>query len=67
MATTFTAKYRGACSVCPDPIEPGDEILYDGTDEILHAYCPDRIEERRGDVCPQCFMELPLTGECGSC
>lgn len=67
--STFPARYRGACSLeCGDPIEPGDEIMYPlGGGGLMHVICPDRVEERRGDICPSCFLELPLTGECPSC
>jgi len=26
-----------------------------------------RVEERRGAVCPTCFMEMPLSGRCTNC
>lgn len=26
-----------------------------------------RTEERRGSVCPTCFMEMPLSGRCANC
>lgn len=67
MAGTFTAKYRGGCESCPDSIEPGDEVMYAVGSGLNHVLCPDRIEERRGDICPSHFLELPLTGICPDC
>ena len=42
--TTTTARYSGDCETCPEPIEPGDEIvaLADGT--FVHVLCDAQLD-----------------------
>jgi 5-methylcytosine-specific restriction endonuclease McrA len=34
----FAARYPGKCAYCSEPIEPGDEVVYD-EDELVHHAC----------------------------
>lgn len=38
---------------------------YDQHDDLCHLYCPVTPEPR--PVCPECFLELPVSGVCGAC
>jgi len=43
MAKRMTARYGSRCTACPVYIEPGDQILFDGT--ARHAECPEKAPE----------------------
>jgi hypothetical protein len=62
--STFTARYNGYCGDCGGEIDPGDEVMYDSTDSIVHADCevdaPPR--SRMPMVCSKCF--IAHAGEC---
>ena len=36
---TMTARYSGDCDNCPEPIEPGDEIVTLAGGEYIHVMC----------------------------
>lgn len=61
---SFEAKYHGECSACGGHIKPGDHIGYNLEHEIVHVTCPTSPEPQR-PICPSCFMEVPVNGECG--
>ena len=60
---TFEARYPARCALCPDRIEPGDQVTY-ADDELVHAECD--VEPRREDdpdeVCGKCWTVH--RGEC---
>lgn len=63
----FPAKYPGTCVNCDDPIEVGDTLRWDD-EYAVHAACRSAEEQRiarQGAVCPKCFLEVALNGECG--
>jgi hypothetical protein len=35
----MTAKFRGRCTICSEPINPGDTINYHGRGHVDHAEC----------------------------
>lgn len=62
---SFTAKYRGDCRDCDDPILPGQEVEYDFDRVLMHVTCPESLHlGGPRPLCPVCFMELPVTGLC---
>lgn len=67
---SFIAKYRGECVECGCAVLPKQEATYVdfAEGEIKHVECPDdvRILTAR-ETCPRCFVELPVTGICGTC
>jgi hypothetical protein len=38
MSRPFTANYPGTCAACLEPIDPGDEVVYED-DELVHEGC----------------------------
>lgn len=66
---SFHAKYRGACDACDDPIHIGQEVEFTYDNHLVHVICPESLGPggKPRPVCPRCFMELPTTGECGTC
>lgn len=66
---TFQAKYRGVCESCDDPIHVGQEVEYTYNSRLVHVICPESLDAlgKPRPICPRCFMELPNTGECGTC
>jgi hypothetical protein len=37
----FEARYRGHCGICDDDIEPGDDLVFEEDDSLVHADCTD--------------------------
>lgn len=66
---TFTAKYRSPCELCDDKIMPGQEAEYGTDGHVQHAICPEDRDYSGTplQVCPRCFMAIPVSGECGVC
>lgn len=68
---SFTAKYRGVCHECGEDILPKQEATYVGhhaEGEIRHyPDCPEDRTAHPREICPRCFMELPVNGICGTC
>lgn len=62
---SFEAKYPGTCGGCHERIQPGQLVRY-VEDVLEHDDCDgDMVEAKaRGVVCPSCFMETSLSGEC---
>lgn len=63
--STFTAKFHADCAVCDTDLK-GSEAVYTSSGDIIHVRCPDTLVLAR-EVCPSCFLELPVTGVCGDC
>jgi hypothetical protein len=53
----FTARYRGRCDNCGEPIEVGDQLRYEG-DEVVHVACVE-IPLAKREVCTECWLEKP--------
>ena len=60
---SFEARYHGECGY-GDRIRPGEELMYDDTDTVVHVQChrqaftgevPDDVEA----VCPECHTLRP--------
>ena len=67
---SFTAKYRGTCRDCDDPIHPGQEVEMDDERNVFHVpVCPESLSAWGAPrpVCPRCFCEIPTSGVCGVC
>lgn len=68
---THIAEFDSTCPECGKRIKTGDryKVVPSPTDFgekwYVHAECPK--EPARGEICPGCFMEKPLTGECENC
>lgn len=63
---TFLAKYPGVCAACDERFPAETEVEYDSDGDLVHVDCPALVRSplaNRG-VCPQCFMELPVSGRC---
>lgn len=69
-AKPFEARYPGRCAQ-GDRIEQGDGVWYvDG--KLQHIECPDTEEAVAltslvRPTCSRCFLELPVSGVCGTC
>lgn len=58
----FEAKFRGRCgNDCGDPIEPGDDVMYDA-DNLVHLACAPQSRRPEPKQCPKCF--LVHAGDC---
>lgn len=67
---TFIAKYDGRCSPCGEVIETGDTLDWTEDGQAVHEACAlDEAADtaRPRDICPGCFIELPVIGTCGEC
>jgi len=64
--SNFIAQYRSECATCGMYIQKGDEAKIVAFGEAVHVTCPDTMPTPVGPrgVCPQCFVELPVTGVC---
>lgn len=62
----FTAKYRGVCRDCDDPINVGDWVEFDDDRNLLHQVCPEvrGLEGKPRRTCEYCFLTLPSVGPC---
>lgn len=58
MSKPFTARYSGHCQGCHSRIEPGDEVVYDEDDALVHAGCS-VPEEKPVNICKRCNMTMP--------
>ncbi len=38
MSRPFIAAFHGTCAACGEPIDPGDEVLYED-DDLIHEDC----------------------------
>lgn len=66
--STFIAKYSSTCPDCENKIDNGDEVTYNGSNQIVHATCPDDISSGTSNgYCPNCFTALPKSNICGVC
>jgi hypothetical protein len=54
--SAFTAKYRGHCDECGNPVEMGDLAFYTQNNELLHVRCP---LERPAIICQVCYLTKP--------
>ncbi len=63
---TFTAKYDGRCAECEDTIYAGD-VLEWVRGQVVHVDCvPDDTKDKpTRPTCPDCWQEIPASGECG--
>lgn len=52
------AEYSGICPQCELSIRPG-HLIVAIDDEWVHADCWLPKGDRRGEVCPTCFLERP--------
>lgn len=60
---SFLAQYPGVCSACDERFGKDTEIEYDSDGDIVHVDCPALVRQAR-QLCPLCFMELPVNGRC---
>jgi hypothetical protein len=60
---SFTGRYPGSCGECGEETKD-TEVVYDGTNTIVHVICPDTVPTKAREICPRCFMEKPATGRC---
>ena len=60
--TEFEAKHPGYCANCGETFDRGELVRY-VDDAIEHVECVDIRPAR--DVCPECFLEKAVNGECG--
>lgn len=42
---SFEAQYFSRCPECLERIEPGDEVVYNSGDEVVHVDCDDEDDE----------------------
>ncbi len=62
---TLQARYSTPCSVCDEPIHPGDLMRMETPSSgWQHVVCPDPLPEVKRRVCGQCFTEVSVTGTC---
>lgn len=62
---SFPASYKGTCGCCGDWFEAGTEVAFTDLDGLVIA---SHLREKKPQpICPKCFMELPLSGVCGTC
>lgn len=65
---TFIARFSGgACGHCEERLREGQELQYDASDQLVHVTCPETLDVGPVEVCPDCFLALPVSGICGSC
>lgn len=72
---TFEARYKSSCTECSSGIEPGDEVTYNLSGEVVHVNCEREVALCRkegdtskgvpGDICPKCWMVRANSGDCG--
>ena len=64
---SWYAQYGGACAECGGKIYPGDEIDWADADDrtVKHETCEDPLDLEPRPTCPECFMEVSLSGACG--
>lgn len=60
---SFAAKFPGVCAACDERFPKDTEIEYDSDGDLVHVDCPALVRTPR-QLCPLCFMELPVTGRC---
>lgn len=60
----FTAQYHDECAACGEDVK-GTQCRYTTQDRIEHVECPPVISALV--MCPNCFIELPVTGICSEC
>lgn len=64
---SFIAKWGSTCGFCDQRIRPGEEVAYTAFGDLGHVKCPADPTELQRAVCPECFLEVPVTGVCESC
>jgi hypothetical protein len=64
---SWFAKFHGTCAECGGKIWPDDEIEWVDVDErtIRHEVCEEKADLEPRPTCPDCFMEIALSGACG--
>lgn len=66
--SAFIASYFGECSDCWDSIQPGQEVVYNVRDDLVHVDCPVHPATKADAAalakprCPVCGLNHP--GEC---
>lgn len=64
----FEVKWRTVCESCDEDILQGQEAEYTAARRLVHAnFCPvdlDALTGKPRPVCPQCFLTLPVSGDC---
>lgn len=61
---TFIAQYRSECASCGVYIQKGDEAQFVAFDEVVHVVCPTDTTTLQREVCPHCFLEVPVNQVC---
>lgn len=64
MSSGFEARYPGQCAACEERFEPGTEVAYVATGELVHVECPEVAEDAPAVVCPSCFLTVSVSGAC---
>ena len=57
---SFKAKYKGRCGSdeCEDPIEVGDDVVYEEEKVLVHTRCLFSVSVPSGiPVCKECHLE----------
>lgn len=62
---SFIAEHPGECYDCGQEVK-GTPCRYLSNRMIAHVFCPPAKPEKPVEVCPKCFLQLPVTGVCGS-
>ena len=61
--TAFEARYPGHCHACDERITPGELVLFNDAEEIIHAVCfADEPNQAIANVCDKCWTDH--AGEC---
>lgn len=60
--SAFIAQYYGTCAACWGSIRPGEEVVYNAADELVHVECPEAVEGPSRPACSRCH--LVHAGEC---
>lgn len=66
---SFTARFSGTpCDTCEERVQEGQEVDYNAANKIVHVVCPEVLDvDADVQVCPRCFLALPVTGVCDDC
>jgi hypothetical protein len=63
---SFPARYDSQCPACGERIREGDPVTW-AEGFVVHDDCPEPVDPLavgRGGMCPSCFTERSVTGEC---
>lgn len=62
--SAIEAKHPGVCPECEETFDVGELIVRNPADTgWAHETCPEPPAPR--PVCPECFLEIALSGSCG--